>query len=143
MWFCFAVSDANVLVETQLCDIAFPKGLFGTFGQFSTALLLPSDFSDRRFETAPDLSFQSAKKRCRQSGNELEIRDLEWQLTKRLRQIRNAGHFRFALKLVFTAQWLRLGGSVAHYLTRRYTANLLIYTLMHSLVCCNILFLLK
>ncbi|MBS9917069.1 hypothetical protein J4H10_22050, partial [Vibrio alginolyticus] len=39
--------------------------------------------------------------------------------TKRLRQIRNAWHFRFALNLVFTAQWFRLGGGVAHYLTRR------------------------
>ena len=43
-------------------------------------------------------------------------------LTKRLRQIRNARHFRFTLNLVFTAQWFRLGGSVAHYLTRRYIA---------------------
>ncbi|EGQ9186067.1 hypothetical protein F8Y89_23915 [Vibrio parahaemolyticus] len=31
-------------------------------------------------------------------------------LTKRLRQIRNARHFQFALNLVFTAQWFRLGG---------------------------------
>ncbi|HAS6208501.1 TPA: hypothetical protein I7182_21240 [Vibrio vulnificus] len=28
-------------------------------------------------------------------------------ITKRLRQIRNAWHFRFALNLVFTAQWVR------------------------------------
>ncbi|MCS0380585.1 hypothetical protein ND914_23580 [Vibrio diabolicus] len=59
LWFCFAVSDVNVLVESQLCGIAFPKGLFGAFSQFSTALLVPSGFSDRRFKTAPDLSFQS------------------------------------------------------------------------------------
>ncbi|WGK87795.1 hypothetical protein [Vibrio aestuarianus] len=38
LWFCFAVSDANVLVESELCDIAFPKDLFGAFSQFSTAL---------------------------------------------------------------------------------------------------------
>ncbi len=31
LWFCFAVSDANSLVESQLCDIAFPKGFFGCF----------------------------------------------------------------------------------------------------------------
>ncbi|MDN4694009.1 DUF3265 domain-containing protein [Vibrio parahaemolyticus] len=31
-------------------------------------------------------------------------------LTKRLRQIPNAWHFRFALNLVFTAQWFRCGG---------------------------------
>ncbi|MCF7484314.1 hypothetical protein L3V31_21805 [Vibrio sp. J1-1] len=62
MWFCFAVSDANVLVENQLCDIVFPKGLFGAFSQFSTALIIPSGFSDRRFETAPDLSFSTRSK---------------------------------------------------------------------------------
>nr|WP_084185925.1 hypothetical protein [Vibrio pacinii] len=62
MWFCFAVSDANVLVESQLCDITFPKGILVLFSQFSTPLLVPSGFSDRRFKTAPDLSFQSASK---------------------------------------------------------------------------------
>ncbi|XKV02148.1 DUF3265 domain-containing protein [Vibrio vulnificus] len=41
-------------------------------------------------------------------------------MTKRLRQIRNAWHFWFESAIVFTAQWFRLGGSVAHYLTRRY-----------------------
>jgi len=62
LWLCFAVSDANVLVESQLCDIVFPKGLFGAFSQFSTALLIQSGFSDRRFETAPDLSFSTRSK---------------------------------------------------------------------------------
>ena len=60
--FCFAVSDANVLVESQLCDIAFPKGLFGAFSQLSTALQVPSGFSDSRFETAPDLIFSKRSK---------------------------------------------------------------------------------
>ncbi|HAS8479456.1 TPA: DUF3265 domain-containing protein [Vibrio vulnificus] len=41
-------------------------------------------------------------------------------ITKRSRRIPNAWHFRFALNLVFTAQWFRFGGSVAHHLTRRY-----------------------
>ncbi|EGR1594324.1 acetyltransferase [Vibrio parahaemolyticus] len=31
-------------------------------------------------------------------------------ITKRLRQIRNARHFRFESALVFTAQWFRLDG---------------------------------
>ncbi len=31
-------------------------------------------------------------------------------ITKRLRQIPNAWHFRFALSLVFTAQWFKFGG---------------------------------
>nr|WP_237668625.1 hypothetical protein [Vibrio toranzoniae] len=57
LWFCFAVSDANLLVESELCGIAFPKGLVGAFSQLSTALLVPSGFSDRRFETAPELGF--------------------------------------------------------------------------------------
>nr|WP_038176297.1 hypothetical protein [Vibrio pacinii] len=62
LWFCFAVSDAILLVEIQLCSIAFPKGLFGAFSQLSTSLLVPSGFSDRRFETAPDLSFSKRLK---------------------------------------------------------------------------------
>ncbi|EGQ9275354.1 hypothetical protein FWP36_25165, partial [Vibrio parahaemolyticus] len=41
-------------------------------------------------------------------------------ITRRLRRIHNAWHFRFALNLVFTAQWFRFGGRVAHHLTRRY-----------------------
>ncbi|WP_216639398.1 hypothetical protein, partial [Vibrio salilacus] len=64
--------------------------------------------------------FNTLKNGVGKSGNKLEISGLEWQLTKRLRQIRNARHFWFALNLVFTAQWFRLGGNVAHYLTRRY-----------------------
>ncbi len=62
LWFYFAVSDANSLVESQPCDIAFPKGFLGAFSQFSTALQVPSGFSDRRFETAPDLSFSRRSK---------------------------------------------------------------------------------
>ncbi|TNZ87273.1 hypothetical protein CGK38_19070 [Vibrio parahaemolyticus] len=42
MWFWFAVSEADSLV--------------GVVSPFSTALFVPSGFSDRRFETAPDLS---------------------------------------------------------------------------------------
>ncbi|HHC6527318.1 TPA: hypothetical protein ACN34I_004563 [Vibrio parahaemolyticus] len=57
MW--FAVSEADLLVESQLCGIVFPKGLFDVVSSFSTALHVPSGFSDRRFETAPDLSFQN------------------------------------------------------------------------------------
>ncbi|TOK88594.1 hypothetical protein, partial [Vibrio parahaemolyticus] len=35
----------------------FSNKLFGVVSPFSTALSVPSGFSDRRFETAPDLSF--------------------------------------------------------------------------------------
>ncbi|WP_391091887.1 hypothetical protein [Vibrio sp. NH-UV-68] len=38
LWFRFAVSGANLLVESQLCGIVFPKGLLGIFGQFSATL---------------------------------------------------------------------------------------------------------
>ncbi len=44
-------------------------------------------------------------------------------LTKRLRQIRNAWQFWFESALVFTAQWLKSDGGVAHYLTRRYATR--------------------
>ncbi|MCQ9062401.1 hypothetical protein R7Q48_22925 [Vibrio sp. 378] len=53
----FAVSEADLLVESQLCGIVSPKGLFGVVSSFSTALRVPSGFSDRRFETTPELSF--------------------------------------------------------------------------------------
>ncbi len=53
----FAVLEADLLVESQLCGIFSPKGLLGVVSSFSTALRVPSGFSDRRFETAPDLSF--------------------------------------------------------------------------------------
>ncbi len=53
----FAVSEADSLVESQLCDIVFSNELFGVASSFSTALFVPSGFSGSRFETAPDLSF--------------------------------------------------------------------------------------
>ncbi|HCH2845118.1 TPA: hypothetical protein NKT21_004429 [Vibrio parahaemolyticus] len=62
MWFWFAVSEADSLVESQLCDIVFSNELFGVVSPFSTALLIPSGFSERRFETTPDLgSFEHEK----------------------------------------------------------------------------------
>ena len=53
----FSVSDADSLVESQLCDIVVSNELFGVVSPLSTALRVPSGFSDKRFETAPDLSF--------------------------------------------------------------------------------------
>ncbi|WP_411974301.1 hypothetical protein [Vibrio parahaemolyticus] len=55
----FAVSEADLLVESQLCGIVSPKGLFGVVSSFSTVLFVLSGFSDKRFETAPDLSFST------------------------------------------------------------------------------------
>ncbi|EGR0693904.1 TPA: hypothetical protein N2935_004534 [Vibrio parahaemolyticus] len=53
----FSVSETDLLVESQLCGVVSPKGLFGVVSSFSTALRVPSGFSGRRFETAPELSF--------------------------------------------------------------------------------------
>ncbi|EGQ9799435.1 hypothetical protein FWP36_24295, partial [Vibrio parahaemolyticus] len=52
-------------------------------------------------------------------------------ITRRLRRIHNAWHFRFALNLVFTAQWFRFGGRVAHHLTRRYNSKETIWIHIH------------
>ncbi|MCG9622982.1 hypothetical protein WMQ68_23210 [Vibrio diabolicus] len=61
---CFFVSEADLLVESSLCSIVFPKELLGFVSSFSTALCVPSGFSDRRFETAPDLSFPTYVKQA-------------------------------------------------------------------------------
>ncbi|HFD3977462.1 TPA: hypothetical protein ACF5B0_004657 [Vibrio parahaemolyticus] len=60
LWFFvvgLSVSEADSLVESQLCDIVFSNELFGVVRLHPTALFFPSGFSDRRFETTPDLSF--------------------------------------------------------------------------------------
>ncbi len=54
-----SVSEADSLVESQLCDIVFSNELFGVVSLFSTALFFPSGFSDRCFESAPGLSFST------------------------------------------------------------------------------------
>ncbi|HBC3588128.1 TPA: hypothetical protein KDZ64_004489 [Vibrio parahaemolyticus] len=53
----FSVLETDLFVESQLCGTVSPKGLFGVVSSFSTALRVPSGFSDRRFETAPELNF--------------------------------------------------------------------------------------
>ncbi len=42
--------------------LSFSNELFGVVRLYSTALFVPSGFSDRRFETAPDLSFSNHTK---------------------------------------------------------------------------------
>ncbi|QET62405.1 hypothetical protein FOB75_03690 [Vibrio parahaemolyticus] len=56
VWFGSSVSEAALFVESQLCNTVCLKELFGVVSPFSTALHVPSGFSDRCFETAPDLS---------------------------------------------------------------------------------------
>ncbi|EJM7155206.1 hypothetical protein NOW39_004767 [Vibrio parahaemolyticus] len=53
----FSVSETDLLVESQLCNIVFSKDFFCVVNPFSTALFIPSGFSERRFKTTPDLSF--------------------------------------------------------------------------------------
>ncbi len=53
----FSVSETDLFVESQLCNIVFSKDFFGVVSPFSTELYVPSGFSDRRFETAPELIF--------------------------------------------------------------------------------------
>ncbi|MBE5118881.1 hypothetical protein [Vibrio parahaemolyticus] len=60
LWFFvvgLSVSETDLFVESQLGDIVFSNELFGVVSPFSTALFVPSGFSERRFKTAPDLSF--------------------------------------------------------------------------------------
>ncbi len=57
LWFFvvgLSVSETDLFVESQLCDIVFSNERFGVVRSFSTALFVPSGFSDMRFETAPD-----------------------------------------------------------------------------------------
>ncbi|MCR9478941.1 hypothetical protein NB532_21345 [Vibrio antiquarius] len=42
-------------VESSLCEIGFPKALFGVVSSFSATLFVPSGFMSSRFETTPDL----------------------------------------------------------------------------------------
>ncbi|XHY23411.1 hypothetical protein ViNHUV68_42120 [Vibrio sp. NH-UV-68] len=44
-------------LKVSFVALPFQKVFLGAFSQLSTALLVPSGFSDSRFETAPDLSF--------------------------------------------------------------------------------------
>ena len=50
------------LLKVSLMTLSFQKVFLDAFCQLSTALLVPSGFSDRRFETAPDLSFSTRSK---------------------------------------------------------------------------------
>ncbi|HCG7100009.1 TPA: hypothetical protein NJ330_004677 [Vibrio parahaemolyticus] len=45
------------LLKVSSVKLSVQKGFFGVVSPFSTALYVPSGFSDRRFETAPELSF--------------------------------------------------------------------------------------
>ncbi len=56
------VSEPDLFAESLFGYTVFSKGLLGVVSSFSTALRVPSGFSDRRFETVPDLSFPRHEK---------------------------------------------------------------------------------
>ncbi|EGR1969964.1 hypothetical protein D2H32_17600 [Vibrio parahaemolyticus] len=53
----FQFQKAIYSLRVSSVILSFSNELFGVVSLFSTALHIPSGFSDRRFETAPDLSF--------------------------------------------------------------------------------------
>ncbi len=57
---------------------------------------------------------------CIQEGNSYNFQYENVAHNNKFKQIRNAWHFFFESASVFTAQWFRLGGGVAHYLIWRY-----------------------
>ncbi|MCR9608048.1 hypothetical protein NB499_06880 [Vibrio alginolyticus] len=50
------VSKADLLAESPHCEIIFPKELFDVVSLLSTALFVPSGFSEKCFGTTPDLN---------------------------------------------------------------------------------------
>ncbi|AVW95420.1 hypothetical protein BAV72_23710 [Vibrio parahaemolyticus] len=57
LWLDFLFQNPIYLLKLSFVLLSFSNELFGVVSSFSTALLIPSGFSDKRFETAPDLSF--------------------------------------------------------------------------------------
>ncbi|WP_218745985.1 hypothetical protein, partial [Vibrio parahaemolyticus] len=57
LWLDFLFQKPIHLLKVSSVILSFSNELFGVVSLFSTALHIPSGFSDRRFETAPELSF--------------------------------------------------------------------------------------
>ncbi|OOX69740.1 hypothetical protein BJL74_22690 [Vibrio parahaemolyticus] len=57
----FGLNAPEFCVEVSLGEFVVSKANLLAESTFSTALLVPSGFIDRRFETAPDLSFSKHK----------------------------------------------------------------------------------
>ncbi len=47
------------MLKVSFVILSLSNELFGVVSPFSTALYVPSGFSNRRFESAPDLSFST------------------------------------------------------------------------------------
>ncbi len=57
LWLGFLFQKPIYLLKVSFVILSFSSELFGVVSPFSTALYVPSGFSDKRFGTAPDLSF--------------------------------------------------------------------------------------
>ncbi len=57
LWLDFPFQKPIHWLKVSSVTLSFSNELFGVVSPFSTALYIPSGFSDRRFEIAPDLSF--------------------------------------------------------------------------------------
>ncbi|EJG0735708.1 hypothetical protein C4G28_RS23040 [Vibrio parahaemolyticus] len=57
LWLDFLFQKPIYLLKLSFVLLSFSNELFGVVSSFSKALLIPSGFSDKRFETVPDLSF--------------------------------------------------------------------------------------
>ncbi len=57
LWLDFQFQKPIYLLKVSFVILSFSNELFGVVSTFSTALYVPSGFSDRRFEIALDLSF--------------------------------------------------------------------------------------
>ncbi len=64
------------MLKVSFVILSFSNELFGVVSPFSAALSVPSGFSDRRFETAPDLSFSKHVKLVLANGNRFQIKAL-------------------------------------------------------------------
>ncbi|TBT24078.1 hypothetical protein D5E86_24245 [Vibrio parahaemolyticus] len=57
LWLYSLFQKPIYLLKISFVILSFSNELFGVVSSFSTALRVPSGFSDKRFKTAPDLSF--------------------------------------------------------------------------------------
>ncbi len=57
LWLDFLFQKPIHWLRVSSVTLSFSNELFGVVSPFSTALCVPSGFSSKRFETAPDLSF--------------------------------------------------------------------------------------
>ncbi len=64
------------MLKVSFVALSFQMSFFGVVRLYSTALFVPSGFSDRRVETAPELSFSKHIKLVLQNGNRLQIKAL-------------------------------------------------------------------